>query len=202
MVMRTSETLAVVPGAGDSQAVDVGTVPPGASLAQRTLQERAMDKHSDTQPLSRTEPSGDDAAVLRTIERLLEATARKEADSVVALFGERPVRFDLAPPLQQSTERSRHRAELEAWFDTWEGPLELKLTQHKTRVRGDLALVHGLLWLSGTKRGRERNGLWLRTTWALERQGGAWTVVHEHQSVPFAMDGSYRALVDLQPDGG
>jgi ketosteroid isomerase-like protein len=59
--------------------------------------------------------------------------------------------------------------------------------------------VHGLLWLAGTKRGGGRNGLWLRTTWALAREGGAWAVVHEHQSVPFAMDGSDRALLDLQP---
>jgi PhnB protein len=156
-----------------------------------------MDKH-----LSSTgKPSGtvEEAAVRSTLVALLQATARKEAAAVLALYGARPVRFDLAPPLQQSPDRSRHRAELEAWFATWDGPLELKLGEHETLVDGDLALVHGLLWLAGTKHGGQRAGLWLRTTWGLQRRAGAWTVVHEHQSVPFAMDGSYRALVDLAP---
>jgi PhnB protein len=138
--------------------------------------------------------------VAGVIDRLLEATARKEADAVLALFAEAPVRFNLAPPLQQSPDRNCHRAELEAWFDTWEGPLELKLVERRTRIEGDLALVHGFLWLAGTKRDGARPGLWLRTTWALRRQKEAWAIVHEHQSVPFAMDGSYRALVDLQPE--
>jgi hypothetical protein len=31
------------------------------------------------------------------------------------------------------------------------------------------------------------------------KTAGRWLVAHEHISVPFAMDGSYRALVDLKP---
>lgn len=29
---------------------------------------------------------------------------------------------------------------------------------------------------------------------------GKWLIVHGHTSVPFAMDGSFRAQVDLKPD--
>ena len=28
---------------------------------------------------------------------------------------------------------------------------------------------------------------------------GDWRIVHQHESVPFYMDGSYRAAVDLKP---
>jgi ketosteroid isomerase-like protein len=28
---------------------------------------------------------------------------------------------------------------------------------------------------------------------------GEWRIVHDHSSVPFYMDGSYRAAVDLKP---
>jgi hypothetical protein len=29
--------------------------------------------------------------------------------------------------------------------------------------------------------------------------GGKWAIVHEHVSVPFYMDGSYKAAIDLKP---
>jgi len=42
--------------------------------------------------------------------------------------------------------------------------------------------------------------LWFRTTVVLKKVSGRWQIVHEHTSVPFYMDGSLRAAVDLQPD--
>ena len=44
--------------------------------------------------------------------------------------------------------------------------------------------------------------MWMRSTLAFRRAGGAWKIAHGHSSVPFRMDGSYRAATDLQPDEG
>jgi ketosteroid isomerase-like protein len=33
----------------------------------------------------------------------------------------------------------------------------------------------------------------------LRKTNGQWRIVHDHSSVPFYMDGSYRAAVDLKP---
>lgn len=41
--------------------------------------------------------------------------------------------------------------------------------------------------------------LWYRVTIGLRRVDGRWLVVHEHESVPFLMDGSFAAAVDLKP---
>jgi ketosteroid isomerase-like protein len=41
---------------------------------------------------------------------------------------------------------------------------------------------------------------WQRITICLRRIDGIWKIVHEHTSVPFYMDGSYRAATDLKPD--
>jgi ketosteroid isomerase-like protein len=41
--------------------------------------------------------------------------------------------------------------------------------------------------------------LWFRVTLGLRRIDGRWLVTHEHESVPFEMDGSFRASVGLQP---
>ena len=47
--------------------------------------------------------------------------------------------------------------------------------------------------------GGEAVDLWFRQTLGLKLFAGAWKIVHEHDSVPFYMDGSYRAAVDLTP---
>jgi ketosteroid isomerase-like protein len=39
----------------------------------------------------------------------------------------------------------------------------------------------------------------VRAIVGLRRIGGRWQVVHEHTSVPFHMDGSDRAALDLEP---
>jgi ketosteroid isomerase-like protein len=53
--------------------------------------------------------------------------------------------------------------------------------------------------ISGTKIDGEHNDVWTRLTVGLRKIDGAWQVTHEHMSVPFYMDGSYRAAVDLKP---
>jgi len=51
--------------------------------------------------------------------------------------------------------------------------------------------------------GRKTDGndvdLWYRTTACLRRTSDGWRIAHLHNSVPFAMDGSGRALLDLRP---
>jgi PhnB protein len=41
--------------------------------------------------------------------------------------------------------------------------------------------------------------IWIRATVCLRRIEGEWKIAHEHTSVPFYMDGSARAAVDLKP---
>ncbi|HEX8345849.1 MAG TPA: nuclear transport factor 2 family protein [Actinoplanes sp.] len=45
----------------------------------------------------------------------------------------------------------------------------------------------------------ESFSLWHRSTLGLRRIDGDWVIVHEHQSVPFEMDGSFLASTGLQP---
>jgi PhnB protein len=53
--------------------------------------------------------------------------------------------------------------------------------------------------MNGTKTDGEQVDLWFRATVGLRKIGGRWRITHEHESVPFYMDGSYRAAVDLKP---
>ena len=38
-----------------------------------------------------------------------------------------------------------------------------------------------------------------RLTLCFRKIAGSWMVAHEHSSVPFYMDGSFRAAIDLKP---
>ena len=63
----------------------------------------------------------------------------------------------------------------------------------------DVAFSHSLNRLHGTKTDGVKGGLWFRHTFGFQRIDGAWKIAHEHESVPFYMDGSYKAAVELKP---
>lgn len=142
-----------------------------------------------------------DELVLR---ELLDATAAAmragDADALAARYAEGAVCFTLAPPLI-SVDASDPDA-LRAWFATFDGPVDYEIRDAEVTVGDDVAFCHSINRMSMTPRGGDqRYDLWYRSTVCLRKDGGTWRVVHEHQSVPFYMDGTLRAAVDLKPEG-
>jgi len=145
-----------------------------------------------TTPLTR---SDDEARIRSVIEDWSGALRRKDPGGVVANHAADYVQFSLAPPLV-STEGNAEG--LAAWFATWQGSLGHELSDLRIAVGGDTAFCHGLARLSGTKSDGQGVELWFRLTLGFRRTGGAWKITHEHESVPFYMDGSFRAAIDLE----
>ena len=104
--------------------------------------------------------------------------------------------FSLAPPLKQP---SSDRQGLQAWFSTWNGPIAIERTNLEIAVGGEVAFAHSLNRMRGVKAEGHQVDLWYRETLGFRRREGIWRLVHQHQSVPFAMDGTLRACVDLKP---
>jgi ketosteroid isomerase-like protein len=134
------------------------------------------------------------------IKAVLEAVRKghhdKDAAAIGAQYTPDAAIFDLAPPLAHMADISG----LAAWLDTWEGPVGLEERDLTIEVSGGLAFCHGLSKVSATtKADGQRAQWWQRITVCLRRTEGAWKIVHEHASVPFYMDGSYRAAIDLEP---
>jgi ketosteroid isomerase-like protein len=122
-----------------------------------------------------------------------EAAIRaRDARRVVQVHTTDTVIFDLAPPLRLKGADVLDPRALEDWFATWTGPIGLEHRDLDVTVAGDLAFAHGLLHLTGSRTSGEQTDVWVRQTFCLR-------IVHEHASVPFYMDGSYRAAVDLKP---
>ena len=62
-----------------------------------------------------------------------------------------------------------------------------------------VAFSHSLNHLTGTSNAARSSDLWFRSTLGFRKIGGEWKIVHEHESVPFLMDGSDKAALDLKP---
>jgi ketosteroid isomerase-like protein len=146
-----------------------------------------------------TSKGNEEAAVRDVLARLARAVHDKDADGVVAAYTQDLVRYDLPPPLAFEGEKARDTKDLEAWFATWRGPIDITLKDLVIEIDGDLAACRGFIRIAGDKVGGDPSSVWARRTVCLRREEGAWKIFHEHTSVPFYMDGSVRAAVDLEP---
>ena len=133
------------------------------------------------------------------IEALFQTLARAHADhdahAIVEVYAPDAVIFDLAPPLGR---RGMNRDNVAAWLAGWDGPIQIDARDVSLTVDGDVAFVSALNRMRG-RQGGEDQDMWYRTTMGLRRIGGRWRIVHDHSSVPFYMDGGYRAAIDLTP---
>lgn len=135
-------------------------------------------------------------AVLNEIAR---AIRNKDSAAVIALLADDAVSFDLAPPLRLGPRESRDPGGLEDWFGTWKTPIVVDSHDLQVAVGNEIAYAFGLQHMTGSKIDGQQVDLWYRTTLCFRRDNGRWRITHMHNSVPFAMDGSGKALLDLRP---
>ena len=133
--------------------------------------------------------------VAKVIDAISQGLRNKDAAAVVKQYTSDALLFDLAPPLARRIDANQ----LSQWLDTWDGPVNQELRDMKIVVRGDLAFAYGFIHVSAKTNSGEDAAWWMRATACLTKQGGGWKIMHEHTSVPFHMDGSFRAALDLSP---
>lgn len=133
--------------------------------------------------------------VKQAIEARNAALGAKDVDGVMASGYAGFVAYSMAPPLKSPG----GKAGLAGWFDTWDGPIGLTTRDLKITAGDDVAFATCLTRMTGRKTDGETVDMWHRLTFGLKRVRGAWKILHEHSSVPFYMDGSLRAAVDLKP---
>ena len=150
--------------------------------------------------MTTTQQRHDEGEIRALLADLALAIRNKDAAGAIAPLAENAVAFDLAPPLRMGPESTHDPAGLEEWFRTWQTPIVSESHYLTVAVGDDLAYAYGLQHMTGTKTDGEDVDLWFRATVCFAREGGRWRITHMHNSVPFAMDGSGRALLDLKPD--
>ncbi|MCX4638181.1 SnoaL-like domain-containing protein [Streptomyces sp. RPA4-5] len=141
----------------------------------------------------------DEAQIRELLADRAAATKERDARRFLATSAPDLVDFSLAPPLQYKGPEARDQRAVEAWYATWDGPIEVTVTQLEITVGDDVAFGHSINRMRGTKTDGFEVELWSRATVGLRRIDGTWKITHTHDSVPFLMDGSGLAALDLQP---
>lgn len=136
------------------------------------------------------------AEIRAVIEDWADALRVKDAKRVIAHGTPDCVLFSLAPPLKTT---DAGEGGLEQWFSSWRGPLGYRFEDLDISAGGDIAFVTMLTELSGEKVDAGKVSVWFRQTLGLKRTQAGWKIAHQHESVPFYMDGSLKAAVDLNP---
>ena len=132
-------------------------------------------------------------ALLQDLERAYHA---KHAEAIARLYTADARIADLAPPLMR---RGLDPAAVQAWLDGWQGPVRITARDTEVQADGDLAVAYGLELTRVTTGDGEHVAWWSRATFVFARTPEGWRITHQHNSVPFHMDGSFRAAIDLEP---
>jgi ketosteroid isomerase-like protein len=139
-----------------------------------------------------------EAEIRKLVEERIAAMRRKDAAAAIACLAEDAVAFELAPPLALPPGAARDAEGLAAWLSGFE-TIDIEVRDMRVEADGDVGFAHALHHLKGARTGGRPVSLWMRSTLCFRREGGAWRIAHAHTSVPFHMDGSFRAAVDLEP---
>ena len=141
----------------------------------------------------------DEQQIRQIIESQHAALSRKDAAGAIAPYAKGNVMYTMAPPLRSANNDEASAIEaVNKWLDSWETGPEFEARDLAVTVSGDLAYSTGLVHLTGTQ-GGDGIDLWHRRTLVFQRLEGEWKIVHDHESVPFYMDGTFKAAVDLKP---
>jgi ketosteroid isomerase-like protein len=79
------------------------------------------------------------------------------------------VHFSLAPPLVVDENGAYG---LEAWFDTWQGPLGYELRDLEIVTGDEVAFSHSLNHLTGTSKSGKTRDVWFRSTLGFRKVSG------------------------------
>lgn len=139
-----------------------------------------------------------EAQIRQLIDRWAESLRSKDVNAVMSHYAPDIVAFDLAPPLQYRG-AGTYRKNWEAWFPTFRGSIGYEIRDLSIAASDDVAFCHSFNRITGSRTDDEKTDVWVRATFCCRKIDGKWKIVHEHQSVPFYMDGSYRAALDLTP---
>jgi uncharacterized protein (TIGR02246 family) len=143
--------------------------------------------------------AADEAQIRQLIHDWVEAIRAKDVDGVMSRYAPEIVSFNLAPPLRVRVGADEYRKFLKEWFATFEASINYEISELEITVGGDAAFAHSINRFGGKKRTGEENDMWVRSTVGFRKIDGNWLVTHEHSSVPFYMDGSHKAAIDLKP---
>ena len=142
--------------------------------------------------------TADEIQIRQLIDGWARAVCDKNIEAAVSHYAPDVLLYDLAPPLMHRGV-DVYKKELAEWFATFQGSVGFEVHDLSVTARDGVAFATSLNRISGKRTSGEQTDVWVRATIGLAKKDGAWKVTHEHFSVPFYMDGSNKAAIDLKP---
>jgi uncharacterized protein (TIGR02246 family) len=133
---------------------------------------------------------GDATGDIRALEdRFVAAFKAKNADAVMKVYapGQTLVVFDVVPPRQYVGEAA-YRKDWQTFFDTFDGPISVELTDLDVAADRNLAYSHSIQHVAGTDKQGKKLDLTVRVTDVYKKAHGRWQIIHEHVSVPVDLE--------------
>lgn len=139
-----------------------------------------------------------EAQIRGPVQEQADAIRDKDVDGSLSSYAPAVLLFDVVGPLR-STGSDAARKRLTEWFASFRGPIAYELRDLTVTAGDDTAFCHSLNRVSATTTDGQKLEMWWRATMGLRKRDAAWMITHEHAWVPFYMDGTYSAAVDLKP---
>ena len=91
-------------------------------------------------------------------------------------------------PPRQYVGAAAYRKDWQTFFDTFEGPITVELTDLDVAADRNLAFSHSIQRVAGTDKQGKKLDLTVRVTDVYKKARGRWLIIHEHVSVPVDLD--------------
>jgi len=138
-----------------------------------------------------------EALIRHRVEDMVKAIRANDIDGVMSLYAPNIVSFDFGPPLRYAGADNKRRAWQEL-FNAYPNRIDIEVRDLSVTTQGELAFVHSLNLLNGTRANGRVSDLSLRWTACFRRIDGVWLVVHDHVSFPADLEHG-QALLNLTP---
>lgn len=142
-------------------------------------------------------PQNSELAIRKIIEKRAKALRDRDVDVMMADVANDIIAFDVVDPLRrQGVSSAKERAA--AWVSGFTGDVNLEIHDLHIEVDGEVAFSSGLSHVTGTQKSGTELDMWFRTTLGFRRHASSWSIVHEHDSVPFNPE-TGQPSTDLKP---
>lgn len=128
-------------------------------------------------------PSDDENEVRRLIERWAAAVRARDIAGVMAAHAPDVLMFDVPPPLQIRG-AEEYQESWPALFEWFGSKGRFDLDELEVVAGREVAYAHGVVNCAGVNPDGSEDPIVVRLTMCLRKVDGAWTVTHEHHSVP------------------
>ena len=130
-----------------------------------------------------------EVAKIKALEERFETAFRaRDVNAIMQLCvpDESLVVFDVHTP-REVKGFDAYRKDWEVVFSSFAGPLETDVREMDVAAGGDVAFVHYIHHVVGTRKDGKKGDSTVRVTDCLKRINGKWLIAHSHVSVPIDM---------------